>query len=127
MRERTGPPNRWTGGTAGLRSDTKSLTGTDRSARMTFLIHNHRYEGSELHSSLERPNMRIEHRSLNSGSVLPRVTCTCNAVTIALAGRTPVRWKEAVASRRMVAVQPGIASILPLGFDEPDTEIVSPL
>ncbi len=94
---------------------------------MTFLVHNHRYEGSQLHNSLDRPNMLIEHRSLNSGIVLPGVTCTCNAVTIALAGRTPVRWKEAVASRRVVAVRPGIASILPLGFDEPDTEIVSPL
>jgi AraC family transcriptional regulator len=93
---------------------------------MTFLVHNHRYEGSQLHSSLERPNMRIEHRSLNS-VVLPPVTCTCNAISIALAGRTPVRWKEAGAVRRVVAVQPGIASILPVGFDETETEIVSPL
>ena len=93
---------------------------------MTFLIHNRRYEGSKLHSSLERPNIRIEHRSLNS-TVLPPVTCTCNAISIALAGRTPVRWKEAGAVRRVVAVQPGIASILPVGFDETETEIVSPL
>ena len=93
---------------------------------MTFLVHNHRYEGGQLHSSLERPNMLIEHRSLNA-SVLPPVTCTCNAISIALAGRTPVRWKEAGAVRRVVAVQPGIASILPVGFDETETEIVSPL
>ena len=93
---------------------------------MTFLVHNHRYEKSQLHSFLERPTIRIEHRSLDS-VVLPPVTCTCNAISIALAGRTPVRWKEAGSVRKVVAVQPGIASILPVGFDETETEIVSPL
>ena len=93
---------------------------------MTLLVHYHRYARSQLHGSLARPNMRIEHRSLNS-IVLPRVTSTCHAISIVLAGRTPVRWKEGGEVRRVVAVQPGIASILPVGFDETETEIVSPL
>jgi AraC family transcriptional regulator len=93
---------------------------------MTLLVHYHRYARSQLHGSLARPNMRIEHRSLNS-IVLPPVTSTCHAISIALAGRTPVRWKEGGEVRRVVAVQPGIASILPVGFDETETEIVSPL
>lgn len=89
---------------------------------MTFLIHNHRYEGrSQLLNSLQWPNMRIEHRSLNSDT-LPPITCMCSAISIALAGRTSARWGE-----RVVAVQPGIASILPMGFEESACEIVSPV
>jgi AraC family transcriptional regulator len=93
---------------------------------MTFLIHNHRYEGrSQLRKSLELPNMRIEQRRLNS-DFLPPVTCMCNAISIVLAGRTPVHWNHGGAVRR-VAAQPGIASILPVGFEETECEIVSPV
>jgi AraC family transcriptional regulator len=70
--------------------------------------------------------MRIEQRRLNA-DVLPAVTCTCNAISIALAGRTSARWKGAGTVQRVVAVQPGIASILPMGFAEAECEIVSPV
>ncbi|MBV9892003.1 MAG: helix-turn-helix transcriptional regulator [Rhizobacter sp.] len=94
---------------------------------MTFLTHNHRYEGtSQLHGSLELPNMRIEHRSLNPGVLRPD-TCTCQAISVTLAGRTAVRWTGAGAVQRAIAVQPGIASILPAGFHETEVEIVSPV
>ena len=94
---------------------------------MTFLVHNQRYEGrSQLHTSLEWPNMRIEHRSLNS-AVLPAVTCTCTGLTIVLAGRSLNRWLEDGVVRRVVPSQPGITSILPVSFEEKEIELVSPL
>jgi AraC family transcriptional regulator len=89
---------------------------------MTF---NHRYERiGQLHSSLEWPSMRIEHRSLNSG-VLPSFTSKCSAISVALAGRATVRWTEASGLQRVVTVQPGTVSILPVGFDEREFELVS--
>lgn len=94
---------------------------------MAFRIHNHRYEGrSQLNKSFDWPNMRIEQRRL-SATVLPAVTCTCNAISIALAGRTSARWEGVDSVRRVVAVQPGIASILPVGFAESECEIASPV
>jgi len=103
------------------------LTGTDGFARMNFRVHTHRYEGrSQLHDALEWPNMRIERRSLNA-DVLRPVTCTCTSVAVALAGRTLLRWSETGAGQRAVAVQPGLASIHPVGFEETEVEIVYPV
>jgi AraC family transcriptional regulator len=94
---------------------------------MTFAAYNHRYEGSsDLHSSLEAPNMLIEHRSFRAG-VLPSVTSAYTTVLVTLAGRTPVHWKRDGAVQRTVSVQPGVAGILPLGFAETETEIMSPV
>lgn len=93
---------------------------------MTFSVHNHRYEGSQLHRALEWPNMRIEHRSLSAGVLRP-VTCTCTSIGVALAGRTLLRWRETGAGQRVVAVQPGMASIHPAGFEETAVELVSPI
>lgn len=94
---------------------------------MTFPAHNHRYQGSsELHRSLETPQMLIEHRTLRAG-VLPSVSCTCTAISVTLAGRFPVRRKGDGAPQPAVAVQPGFVSILPLGFEETEVEIASPV
>jgi AraC family transcriptional regulator len=93
---------------------------------MTFLVHNHRYEGStQLHRPLEWPDMRIEHRLLTPDTIRP-VTCTCIAINVALGGRTPVRWTARGTVQR-AAVQPGIASIQPEGLDETEVEINSPV
>lgn len=90
---------------------------------MTFVAHNHRYAGgNELHRSLKTSNMLIEHRSLNVG-VLPPVSCTCTAISVTLAGRYLVPRKADGAPRSAVAVQPGFASIMPLGFEEAEVEI----
>ncbi len=70
--------------------------------------------------------MLIEHRKLKS-DVLPAVSCTCTAITVVVAGRTPVRWTGDDAVHRSLSVQPGIASIQPLGLTEIETEIVSPV
>jgi AraC family transcriptional regulator len=94
---------------------------------MTFLAHDLRYvESSELHSSLETRDMLIERRAFRAG-VLPSVSCTCTTILVTFAGRTPVRWKRDGTVQRTVSVQPGIAGILPLGFEETETEIVSPV
>lgn len=90
---------------------------------MTFPAHNHRYAGGdELHRSLETPSILIEHRSLNAG-FLPPVSCTCTAISVTLAGRYPVARTGDGAPRSVVAVQPGFASIMPLGFEEAEIEI----
>jgi AraC family transcriptional regulator len=70
--------------------------------------------------------MRIERRSLNA-DVLRPVTCTCTSIAVALEGRTVLRWRETGAGQRAVAVQPGMASIHPVGFEETEVEIVSPV
>jgi len=94
---------------------------------MNFLGHSHRYEGSsELLSSLETPNMLVEHRSFRAG-VLPSVSSTYTTILVTLAGRTPVHWKRDGAVQRTVSVQPGVVGILPAGFEETETEIVSPV
>jgi len=94
---------------------------------MTFLAHNRRYAGSsELLSSLETPNMLIEHRSFKS-DVLPSDICACTTILVALAGRTPVHWKRDGAVQRTVSVQPGVVGIMPLGFEETETEIAAPV
>lgn len=94
---------------------------------MTFLTHNHRYEGSsELCSSLETASMLVEQRSFRPG-VLPLVSCACTAISVTLSGPTPVRLRKGGAVQRTVAVQSGITSILPLGFEEAEMEIASPV
>ncbi len=94
---------------------------------MTFLGHNRRYEGSsELLSSLETPNMLVEHRSFRA-DVLPSDVCTCTTILVTLAGRTPVHWKRDGAVQRTVSVQPGVVGIMPLGFEETETEIAAPV
>ena len=66
---------------------------------MTLLVH-HRYEGSrQLHSPLEWPDMRIEHRLLTPGTIRP-VTCTWIAINVALQRRAPVRWLDRGAAQR---------------------------
>ncbi len=70
--------------------------------------------------------MLIEHRSFSPG-VLPSVSSSCTTILVTLAGRTPVHWKRDGAVQRTVSVQPGIVGILPLGFEETETEIVSPV
>jgi AraC family transcriptional regulator len=93
---------------------------------MTFLVHSRRYEGSShLHTPLDWPDMRIEHRLLMPGGVRPAI-CTCVAINVALAGRTPVRWMAGGAFQQ-VAIQPGMASIQPVGLDDKGVEITSPV
>lgn len=65
--------------------------------------------------------MLVEHRSLNAGVVLPAVSCTCTAISVTLAGRYLAPGDGA--PRSAVAVQPGFASIMPLGFEEAEVEI----
>ena len=94
---------------------------------MDIQVHTERYEGlSQLHSALEWPNMRIERRSLTAGVLRP-VTCSCTSIAVALSGRTLIRWSETGAGQRAVAIQPGLASIHPVGFEETEVEIVSPV
>ena len=94
---------------------------------MDIQVHTERYEGlSQLHSALEWPNMRIERRSLTAGVLRP-VTCSCTSIAVALSGRTLSRWSETGAGQRAVAIQPGLASIHPVGFEETEVEIVSPV
>lgn len=70
--------------------------------------------------------MLIEHRSFRA-AVLPSVSCTRTTILVTLAGRTSVHWKRDGAVQHTVAVQPGVAGILPFGFEETETEIVSPV
>lgn len=94
---------------------------------MTFLAHNHRYEGSsELLGSLETPNLLIEHRSFKP-DVLPSDICAYTTIFVALAGRTSVRWKRDGTVQKTVSVQPGVVGVMPLGFEETEIEVVSPV
>jgi AraC family transcriptional regulator len=93
---------------------------------MTFPVHNQRYESGELlHNPLVWPNMRIEHRLMKT-AVLPPVTTTCTSIAVVLTGRSPVRWRGGDAAPRVMA-RPGIASLLPMGLDETEVEITSPV
>ena len=92
---------------------------------MAFPVHIHRYEGiSRLHAPLEWPTMRIEHRLLTPGFLRP-VTCTCTTISVALAGRALARWMDG--TFRPVAVRPGIATLQPVGLEETEVEITSPV
>jgi AraC family transcriptional regulator len=94
---------------------------------MPFVAHNRRYEGhSELHRSLEAPNLLIEHRSFDA-DVLPSDVCAYTTILVTLAGRTPVHWKRDGAVQRTVSVQPGIIGVMPAGFEETEIEIASPV
>lgn len=93
---------------------------------MTFLVHSHRYEGStQLHSPLEWPDLRVEHRLLRPDTLRP-VTCTATTINITLVGRTPVRWIAGGAIQRAM-IHPGMASVQPAGLEETKVEIVSPI
>lgn len=93
---------------------------------MTFRVHNHRYEGSaELHSPLEWPDMRIEHRRVTPDTLHP-VRFTCTSMTVALVGETPVRRTAGRHIHRAV-IRPGMAAVEPAGFDETEAEIDHPL
>src|SRR5262245_3344428 len=93
---------------------------------MTFLVHNQRYASGELlHDPLAWPNMRIENRLMNP-TVLPPVIATCTSIAVVITGRSPVRWKGGDNALRVMA-RPGIASLLPVGLQETEVEIASPV
>lgn len=93
---------------------------------MTLLVHHKKYEASpHLHTPLDWPDLRIEHRRLEPGSLTP-VTFTCNSVVVALAGRTPVS-RTANGQMQRAVIRPGMACIEPAGFDESEAEIASPV
>lgn len=92
---------------------------------MAFPVHIHRYEGStQLHAPMAWPTVRIEHRLLNPGFLRP-VTCTCTTVSVALGGSALARWRDG--TFRPVAVRPGIATLQPIGLEETEVEITSPV
>ncbi len=93
---------------------------------MTLLVHHEKYRGSpHLHAPLDWPDLRVEHRRLEPGSLAP-VTFTCNSVVVALAGRTPAS-RTANGERQRAVIQPGMACIEPVGLDESEAEIASPI
>lgn len=93
---------------------------------MTFEVHNHRFEGTgHLHSSLQWPDILIEHRRLTPDTIRP-VTFTCVGVTVALAGLSPVRRMSRGIVQRAI-IQPGMAAIEPVGMEETEVEIASPI
>lgn len=68
--------------------------------------------------------MRVEHRLLTPGFLRP-VTCTCTTISVALGGRALARWMDG--TFRPVAVRPGIATLQPVGLEETEVEITSPV
>lgn len=93
---------------------------------MALVVHDRKYEGNRhLHTAMEWEDMRVDHRLLQPGLLSP-VTFTCNSVVVALAGRTPVR-RTAKGDRQSAVIQPGMACIEPVGLEETEAEISSPL
>jgi AraC family transcriptional regulator len=93
---------------------------------MTLLVHDEKYDGSpHLHVPLEGPDLRVDHRRLEPGSLAP-VTFTCNSVVVALAGHTPVT-RMANGLRQQAVIQPGMACIEPIGVSESEAEIALPV
>ncbi|WP_445681117.1 helix-turn-helix domain-containing protein [Radicibacter daui] len=93
---------------------------------MTLLVHQEKYAvTSHLSSPLVWPDMQVEHRRIEPGSMQP-VTFSCNSVAVALAGRTPVS-RTANGLQQRTVIRPGMAAIEPVGFHESEAEIASPL